>query len=147
MNAFTSLETPLVATPAFYVQTPDGRRDWSEIDRQATLFRVMRMSAPRVAIEANANAGKRNPAKARKEGIRAGVFDVSVRFRAPLAAWIEMKGYDARGKAGALSQDQIEWGNRQTELGWPVACFFCPYAAADWLREQGFPVAELRRQA
>ena len=147
MTIWDALETPLTQEPLFWVQAPDGRRDWPEIDRQATLFRIMRVAAPSVVIEANANAGKRNPAKARKEGIRAGVFDVSVRFGAPLAAWIEMKGYDSRSRAGSLSANQIEWGNRQTKLGWPVACFFCPYAAPDWFRDQGFPIAKIARAA
>ena len=147
MSHWDSLESPLDAPPRFFVQAPDGRRDWPEIDRQATLFNVMRMAAPRVMGEAIPNAGKRNPWKARKEGIRAGVFDTTWRFRYPLSAHIEMKGYDAKGRPGKLSEEQIRWGNRMVELGHPVACFFCPYAAAEWLREQGFPVAEVRRAA
>lgn len=142
-----SLECPLNPVPAFHVQAPDGRRDWPEIDRQATFRSVMRMAAPRLLIYANANAGKRNPARARKEGIRAGVFDITVVWQRALIAYIEFKGYDARGRAGSLSDEQITFGNRLVELGVPCACFFDPYDAADWLREQGFPIAEVRRAA
>lgn len=144
---WAELECSLEPVPEFPVQAPDGRRDWPELQRQATLFRVMHFSAPRVLGFAIPNAGKRNPAKARREGILGGVFDTQWSFRAPMTAWIEMKGYDSRGRAGSLSRPQIEWGNRMTQLGYPVACFFCPYAAADWLRGLGFPVAEVRRAA
>jgi hypothetical protein len=132
--------------PEFFVQAPDGKREWAEIDRQAVFRRLMREAAPRVMIEANANAGKRNPSKARKEGIVAGVFDMSLRFRPPLACWIEFKGYSQR-RPGTLSDAQIAWGNRQTALGWPVACFFDPFDAADWVRAQRFPVAHITRRA
>lgn len=140
MNVWASLECDLAPVPQFHVQAPDGKRDWAEIERQATLFRIMRHAAPRVLGFAVPNAGKRNPSAARREGIMAGVFDTHWSFRAPVSAWVEFKGYDKRGRAGELSTAQIEWGNRQTELGHHVACFFCPYAAAEWLRGLGFPV-------
>lgn len=145
--SWSDLEAPLNPVPTFYVQAPDARRDWVEIDRQATFRRVMNLAAPRLLIYANANAGKRNPAKARKEGIRAGVFDMTVVWQRAKIAYIEFKGYDSRGRAGSLSDAQIQFGNRLTELGVPCACFFDPYDAADWLREQGFPIAEVRRAA
>lgn len=141
------LETSLNPEPTFFVQAPDRRKDWAEIDRQATFFNVLRYSAPRLLVFANANAGKRNPRLAKKEGIRSGVFDVAVLWKPPLSAWVEFKGYDGRGRAGKLSDNQITFGNRCVELGIPCACFFDPYDAADWLREQGFPIAEVRRAA
>jgi hypothetical protein len=147
MNDFSHLEQPLHPDPVFHVQPPDGRRAWSEIDRQVTLFAIMRHAAPQVVLWATANAGKRNPAKARKEGIKAGVFDVQAVSEAPLCAWVELKGYQADGRAGKLRPAQIEWGNRMSSLGHHVACFFDPYDAADWLRSVGFPVAGVRRAA
>lgn len=141
--SWADLETSLAPVPEFRVQPPDGKRQWREIDRQVTFRRLMRETAPRVMVEANANAGKRNPATARKEGICAGVFDMTVAFRAPLIAWVEFKGY-AGGRPGKLSDAQVDWGNRRHQLGYPVACFFDPYAAVEWLREQGFPIAGLR---
>lgn len=137
--SWDDLESSLNEGPAFYVQAPDGKREWPELDRQAVFFRSLRFMAPGIYAYPIPNAGKRNPAKARREGITAGVFDVDVNWQ-QLRAQVEFKGYDARGRAGALSQAQIDHGNRMTRLGWPVACFFCPYAAVEWLRDQGFPV-------
>lgn len=141
---FDGLETSLAQAPEFYVQAPDGARQWAEIDRQQMLFNLMRSAAPRVHGWAIPNAGKRNPFKAKKEGIRGGVFDTQWAFQHPLTAWIEMKGYDAAGRAGKLSQEQIDWGNTMARLGHHVACFFDPYAAVAWLRERGFPIREIR---
>lgn len=146
MNAWAALEADLYAEPRFYCGKPDGRRDWPEADRQATLFRVMHMAAPTVHGFPVPNAGKRNPVMARKEGIVAGVFDTEWRSKTPkLIANVEMKGYDKRGSPGKLAQAQIDWGNLQLDLGFAVACFFCPYDAAEWLRELGFPVREFSR--
>lgn len=147
MNAFQDLERTLAPVPQFYVQAPDQRRDWTEIQRQGTLLKLMRSAAPRVLVYPNMNAGKRNPAKARAEGAYAGVFDLTVVFRRNLIAYLEMKGFTKAGRAGQLSHQQIEFGNRLVELGVPCASFFCPYAAIDWLREQGFPVAGVRHAA
>jgi hypothetical protein len=130
------------SVPLFYVQEPDGRRDWAEIDRQVVLFRVMRMAAPLVLGYAIPNAGKRNPAKARKESIMAGIFDTEWQWEGG-SAHLELKGYSQR-RAGKLSQSQIDYGNRMHRMGKRVACFFCPYDAAHWLREQGAPVGEFR---
>ncbi len=143
--AWADLESELRPAPEFFVQAPDGRRDWPEIERQATLFRLMHLAAPRVLGFAIPNAGKRNGFNARREGIMAGVFDTSWQWTQQRTAWVEMKGYDARGRAGSLSTSQIEWGNRMLELGHHVACFFDPHAAVDWLRERGFPVREMAR--
>ncbi len=144
MASWADLECDLNPSPRFPVQEPDGQRDWSEIHRQATLFRLVRTAAPKVFGYAIPNAGKRNPATARREGIMAGVFDTAWNADHPfMTAWIEMKGYDGRGQPGKLSVPQIEWGNRMHMLGKPVACFFCPYAAAEWLRMLGFPMMKV----
>lgn len=147
MNWYDALEAPPEdLAPRFFVQPPDGRKDWPEIARQQALFQVMLYAAPKVYGFAVPNAGKRNPARARREGIKAGVFDTAWHWT-NLTAYVELKGYDARGRAGTLSADQIRFGNRMVDLGIPCACFFSPHAAADWLREQGFPIAEIRRVA
>lgn len=144
MIDWSALESPLSPSPRFFVQAPDGRKDWSEIDRQVTFLKTMHTLAPRVMVHAIPNAGKRHPGKARREGIMAGVFDLRIEWKAPLTAVVEMKGYDARGRAGQLSDAQVEYGNRMIELGHHAACFFCPYAAVDWLRGIGFPIAAAR---
>lgn len=139
MNMFAALETALNAAPIFPVEAPDGDRARSEIARQVTLFGTMRMAAPTVLGFAIPNAGKRNPVQAKKEGIMGGAFDTEWHWDTG-AAWIELKGYDARGRAGTLSQSQIDWGNRMHRLGKPVACFFDPLAAVRWLASLGAPV-------
>jgi hypothetical protein len=141
------LETSLDPDPEFFVQAPDGRKDWTELQRQTTFLRCLHMAGPRVLVFANANAGKRNPRKAKAEGIKAGVFDITCLWRGPLTAYIEFKGYagQKRKQAGSLTRNQVEFGNRCTQLGIPAACFFDPYDAIDWLREQGFPIAAVRR--
>lgn len=158
MTAFDtllSLGGELNEAPRFPVEAPDGKRGWTELDRQAVFRQIMRNAAPAVLVYAVPNAGKRNPAQARKEGIMGGVFDLQCwwRDRAPTEhnlvpfgtgfAAPEMKGYDSRGRAGRLSQAQIDWGNRMHDMGWPVACFFDPYAAVDWIRSLGAPVRAL----
>lgn len=139
--AWADLETSLDPAPTFYVEGPDGRKDWGETARQATLFRLMHLLAPRVAGFAIPNAGKRNPVQAKREGIVAGVFDTQWCFKHPLTAFVELKGYDRRKRPGTLSKQQIDWGNRMTELGHHVACFFDPDAAVEWLRGLGFPIS------
>ena len=134
-----SLETPLHPEPQFFVQAPDGRKDWPELSRQTTFYRLMREQAPGVELWGTANAGKRNPMQARREKIRSGVFDVQAVAARPLIAWLEFKGYDSNGRPGKLSDNQIEFGNRMTALGYPVACFFGPHAAVEWIRSLGFP--------
>lgn len=137
------LETDLNPTPQFYHEAPDQQKDWPEINRQATFLRLMRMAAPRIVVFANANAGKRNPRQATKEGIRSGVFDLTVLWTKGRTAFIEFKGYNKSGP-GKLSDNQIRFGNRLVELGIPCASFFSPINAVNWLREQGFPIAEIR---
>lgn len=141
-SLFAGLECALNPKPEFHVGPPDRRRDWPEIQRQATLFRMMRQLAPRIVGFAVPNAGKRHPGTARREGIVSGVFDTQWCWCEGLTAWIEMKGYDSSGRAGQLSDSQIEWGNRMAALGHHVACFYDPYAAVDWLRARGFPIRE-----
>lgn len=136
MIDFAALEEPLRAVPLFPVEPPDDQRSLAELPRQTRLLSRLRVIAPGLKIYANANAGKRNPTQARREGITSGVFDLSVvnreaypRFRAEL----EMKGWASK-RAGKLSPNQISWGNDMHRAGWPVACFFTPDAAVAWLR-------------
>ena len=136
---FAGLDSPLVEVPRFLVEPPDGRKNIAELPRQTTFLGIMRMAAPSVEVRALPNAGKRNPSQAKKEGIKAGLFDIGCWWGRGHAL-IEFKGYDARGRAGALSQNQIAFGNRLHDLGWPVACFFDPERAAAWLADQGAPV-------
>ena len=145
MADWAALESDLHPAPSFPVQKPDGKRDWTELQRQTTLLRLVHSVGPKILAYPNANAGKRNPMQARREGIMAGVFDLSFNAAIPfMTAHVELKGYSKAGRAGTLSPQQIEWGNRMHALGKPVACFFCPYDAVEWLRMLGFPLARTR---
>lgn len=147
MAFWSDIETNLDPVPEFYVEAPDGRKDWPELSRQTTLRTLLRTAAPRLLVYANANAGKRNPLQARREGIMSGVFDLAILWRQPMICYVEMKGYDGRGRPGKLSTSQIEFGNRCVSLGIPAACFFSPHRALDWLREQGLPIAQVHHAA
>jgi hypothetical protein len=136
-------EDCLHQTPAFRVDPPDKQRHISEIERQVAFLNTMKALAPRVLVFANANAGRRNPRQAKREGIMAGVFDITAVWDGGIA-WPEFKGYDKNGRAGSLSASQIDWGNAMTARGKAVACFFSPMEAVSWLRDLGAPVREAR---
>lgn len=139
---FAAMETSLYPDPLFHCEPPDGQKHLSEIARCVQFRRLMAMLAPSVLVHANANAGKRNPMQARREGIMGGVFDYACLWGADGSAYLEMKGYDARGRAGKLSTNQIEFGNRLHRMGRNVACFFDPMAAVAWVRSCGAPVRQ-----
>lgn len=146
MSDWDALETPLVETPLFPVEAPDGRKDLTELARQSWFVAFMGRTQPHIAFHANANAGKRNPTQARREGITSGVFDMTVGWdcsdtdAACTAAYLEFKGYDKSGRPGKLSANQIEWGNRWHAMGFHVASFFSAQSAIAWLRDIGCPI-------
>lgn len=149
MTVWDDLETPLDAAPLFPVEAPDGRKELSELQRQVMFRKYASTLAPRVIVWANANAGKRNPMKARREGIVAGIFDMSCAWDiaastdpgAPQSiCFIEFKGYSKDGRPGKLDSSQIEWGNAMHERGHKVACFFSGQSAFNWLASLGAPV-------
>ena len=150
MSAFADLESTLNPEPLFLVEAPDGRKDLTELARQSWLVSYVRRTSPKVLIWANPNAAKRGykaQAQVRKEGLTAGVPDLTVAWDVadalcdgPTIAHLEMKGYDSAGRSGKLSPAQIEFGNRLHRLGQPVACFFSAKAAIVWLRSLGCPL-------
>jgi hypothetical protein len=145
MNAFADLlaiehDTGAKECPLFFVQAPDGRKDWPEARRQTVMFREMRMRAPTVEGFHIPNAGRQNPMTALASGKKAGPFDTEWSWAPRRTAWIELKGYTADGRPGKLSPEQIRWGNVMLALGHDVACFFSPHDAIDHLRSLGAPV-------
>lgn len=141
--------------PVFPVEAPDGRKDLSELDRQAWFVTFMKRTQPHIEVHANPNAAKRGfkaQAQARKEGLKAGVFDVTVAWDyrestidSPVSvAWPEFKGYNSAGQPGKLTDEQIRWGNAMHAKGFPVACFFSAKSVIAWLRELGAPIREAR---
>lgn len=140
---WADLETSLAEDPLFRVEQPDGRKALTELHRVTMLRKLVRECAPGVSVHAIPNAGKRGPKaqrQAKAEGMIPGVFDLCFTWSGGCVCWIEMKGYDASGRAGKLSQAQVDWGNRHFRMGHDVACFFSPEKALDWLRGCGAPV-------
>lgn len=149
MVDFAELESPLDAAPLFPVEAPDGRKELSELDRQAWVVSYIRRSQPHIMVYATPNAGKRGFAAQRqvkKEGLLAGVFDLTFAWDiqhsdGPVTVcWAEMKGYDSRGRAGSLEPTQIDWGNSMHERGHKVACFFSAQSVIKWLASLGAPI-------
>lgn len=152
-TTFADLESSLAPEPLFPVEAPDGVRNLTELDRQAWLVSYIRRTSPKVVVAANVNAGKRGfkaQRQAKQEGLLAGFPDLTVCWDVadghapdgPSAAFLEMKGYDARGTAGKLSPAQIETMNRLHRSGQAVACFFSARSAIAWLVSLGCPLRE-----
>lgn len=140
MTTWADLETRLDADPLFFVQKPDGLKHLSEDERCKTLVKLVHQLAPQAEIAHVKNEGRHNHAKAKTLGVVTGHGDYIVTWSKCGTAFVEMKGYSAAGRPGELSQAQIDWANRKFMMGFPVACFFCPYAAFEWLVSQGMPV-------
>ena len=95
----------------------------TETQEQQTLFRWAEMQKgkyPELALLFHiSNEGKRNPARAKAEGIKAGVPDLCLPVpRGPYhGAYIEMK----RRKGGTVSRDQESWLTALECQGYAVA--------------------------
>lgn len=148
-TTFADLETPLDPVPLFPVEAPDGRKDLAELDRQAWVVNYIRKHQPQIIVYATPNAAKRGfgaQRQAKKEGLLAGVFDLTFAWDIKHSdadvtiCWAEMKGYDSRGRAGSLTPAQIDWGNAMHERGHKVACFFSAKSVIEWLASLGAPI-------
>ena len=147
-SSFADLETPVYEEPRFPVEAPDGRKDLSEHERQSWFVAYMRRTQPHIEVHANMNHGRRSQTRAKREGMKAGVFDVTVAWDyrltpgAPVSvAWVEFKGYETASKRpGKLQPSQIDWGNAMLDKGFAVACFFSAKSCIEWLRKIGCPL-------
>lgn len=142
--AWAALETELNAPPRFHVAAPDGRRDWGEEERCKQFVTLMHRIGPKCMVHHVKNEGRYNHALAKRIWVVPGVFDYRIDGERPLSAVVEFKGYDRRGRAGKLSQAQVDWGNSMLDRGWLVGCFFDPVEAVEWLRRNGFQIAQVR---
>lgn len=137
MSAWSDYDETLAPAPLFVVEAPD-KKPGTELQRQATLLKLLRQLAPDVIAYANTNgthiASLSGRAKANREGRTTGAPDLTVVWNRGVA-WIEMKS----GK-GDLSDAQVDFGNRLHRAGQHVGCFRDPMVALDWLRSLGAPV-------
>ena len=144
---FDHLETDLAEKALFPVEQPDGRKDLTEHQRQSMFVAFMRKANPHIVVYANMNHGARSQARAVKEGLLAGVFDMTIAWDArdddprPTVIWAEFKGYEAKsGRPGTLSPAQRDWGNTMTRKGYAVGCFFSARTLVQFLADHGAPV-------
>lgn len=132
--------------PLFYVEPvpekPDDKAKWSEDYRQRAFVAWIRKRAPEVTCFSIANERRVALGQMRKlkaTGLTPGVPDICVLW-SDHWAFIEFKGFDARGRPGTLSPQQIATCNRIHSNNTPVACFYTASAALQWLRDMGAPV-------
>lgn len=146
--AFAAME--MDESPLFLVEAPDGRKELSELARQAWVVSYMRRTQPHMLCYATPNGGKRGAGaqrQAKREGMLAGAFDLTFAWDIahaadgrPTVCWAEMKGYSGSGRAGALTPAQIAFGNRLHRQGHAVACFFSAQSVIRWLASLGAPI-------
>lgn len=134
-------------TPLFFVEPrgdkPADPTTWPEAWRQTEFVSYLRRKYPSVVVSSFANEGKRGQrmaAKMKGMGLLAGMPDTVVIWDGGMA-FLEWKGWDARGQAGKLSQQQVETCNRIHRNGHPVGCFYRGKVAIDWLRGLGAPLS------
>lgn len=143
-------EAPLFFVEPIPAPGPDPRL-WPEEERQAAFVTYMSRTSPQITVRAVRNEGKRGLREQRqmkRTGLRAGTFDTFICWDVADASpdcpqtlvWIEFKGFDAKGRPGKLSQDQIDFGNDMTRKGFKVACFYTAKAALNWLASLGAPI-------
>lgn len=139
MNAFSAidaLDMPLKAEPRFTIE-PKDKAAGSEIERQTTFLGMLRMLAPTVmvwAVPNGHNRGLKDRVKAKKEGLKAGVPDLTLVWNHG-AAFLEFK--DGRGNPDA---NQVDLLNYLQEAGHRCAVVRSPEFALSLLADWGAPV-------
>jgi hypothetical protein len=142
-TAFASidaLETSLDATARFTVQPTDKGLS-SEIERQTTFLSMLRITAPSVmawAVPNGHNRGLKDRAKAKKEGLKAGVPDLTLVWNHGVA-FFEFK--DGKGKPDA---NQVDLLNYLQDAGHRCAIVRTPEFALQMLAHWGAPVRTIR---
>jgi hypothetical protein len=126
----------LKAEPQFTVEPPD-RGVAPEIERQTSFLGLLRIAAPSVmvwAVPNGHNRGLKDRVKAKKEGLKAGVPDLTLVWDHG-TAFLEFK--DARGKPDA---NQVDLLNYLHGAGHRCAVVRTPEFALALLAEWGAPV-------
>lgn len=137
---WAALETPLRAEPRFPVEPPCNRAD-SEIARQAQFLSLLHMQAPQVlcwAVPNGHNRGLKDRAKAKREGLKAGVPDLTLCWNHGVA-FLEFKA--GGGKPDANQTDLL---NYLLDAGHRCAVVRTPEYALALLAEWGAPVRPVR---
>lgn len=130
---FDDMETPLKPVPRFTVE-PKDKGPSSEIERQTTFLALMRIAAPDVMIWAvpnGHNRGVKDRVKAKKEGLRAGVPDLTICWNHGVA-FLEFK--NARDNP---ADNQVDLLNYLQDAGHRCAVVRTPEFAMALLAEWG----------
>jgi hypothetical protein len=129
-------DEPLKPTPRFAIE-PTDRGLATEIERQTTFLALLRIAAPSVmawAVPNGHNRGLKDRVKAKKEGLKAGVPDLTLVWNHGVA-FVEFK--DAKGKP---SDSQVNLLNYLQDAGHRCAIVRTPEYALALLAEWGAPV-------
>lgn len=135
-HLFDELDTPLDPVARFPIE-PKDKLPATEAERQAGFRKMLRTVAPTVRSWGVPNAGKRGfkaQARARKEGLTAGVHDEHYAWN---HAFVALEWKDGTGD---LSDAQIEWGNDMVDRGFRVACVRTADFALALFAEWGAPI-------
>lgn len=137
---FDALDEPLKAEPRFTVE-PTDKGLASEIERQTSFLGLLRIAAPSVVVWAvpnGHNRGVKDRVKAKKEGLKAGVPDLTIVWNHGIA-FMEFK-------AGSTKPDanQIDLLNYLQGAGHHCAVVRTPEFALQLLADWGAPVRSVR---
>lgn len=140
MSAYlAALETSLRPVPRFTIE-PRDKGAASEIERQTRFLGLLRIAAPAVmvwAVPNGHNRGLKDRVKAKKEGLRAGVPDLTL-------AWNHGVGFlEFKSATGAPDANQIDLLNYLTDCGHHCAVVRTPEFALWLLAEWGAPVRKV----
>lgn len=142
MNAFAHIvseDLRAIPVPRFIVE-PKDKGIQSEAWRQASFRDDLLFIAPSIKSWGVPNAGKRGfkaQARAKKEGLTAGVFDEHYAAPDSWVAFLEWKD-----GSNTLDRAQIEWGNAMLDRGFNVACVRTPAFALKLFRQWGAPLID-----
>lgn len=144
-------ESDLSPKPLFLCEQPGERPDdpkkWPEEYRQRSFVSYLRKHCPAVMAASIANERRTSlnyGVRLKKTGLTPGMPDIVCLWDGGMA-FCEFKGFAKDGRAGKLSDSQVEVCNRIHRNGHPVGCFFTAARALEWLSSLGAPV--VRRAA
>jgi hypothetical protein len=123
--------------PATWHICPRDKLPLSEEQRQLQFLQLIPFVAPGLLAFAIPNAARRTRwevAKAKREGMRAGVADLHVCWNHG-SGWLEFKS-----GTGSVEQSQRDWLDRMSRMGQRVAVVRTAEGAFRWLHSIGAPV-------
>lgn len=121
---------------AFHYDAPAVADPGDELSIQIKMRKAIKNRLRNTEFVAVPNGTQRtawSAINAQREGMKAGFVDGLVIWPGDIA-FVEVKA-----RAGALSENQIDWLNRLTRMGHKAGCFRSVETLMAWLIEQGAP--------